>query len=93
MATVKDSGIVVPSGEAWNELQKIFPLLQRCRVVPAGSDPPGFFMNEQKTEMVLKLPIADPSTTGVDPARLTTLDLQVCLTGGGTQVVRFVIMP
>lgn len=62
---VADTALVVPSGRSWNELQRIIPLLSACEVVYSETDPVGFRLNEQRTQIVLTLRPPKITTTAV----------------------------
>lgn len=53
---VKADALVVPGGVAWNDLIKLLPALEGAKLVWAGTDAPGIFFNEARTECVIKLP-------------------------------------
>jgi hypothetical protein len=53
---VGKSALVVPLGASWNDVLETLPLIEACKVVYTSEDAAGFYVNAQKTEMVLKLP-------------------------------------
>lgn len=75
----QDNRLIVPTGERWESLKRLYPLLEGCRIVYVSDDAPGFFINEQETEMTLKLPkptITATATCNADGTITFTFEIQ-----------------
>jgi hypothetical protein len=93
-AYVDDSKIVLLSARDYNRLFSVWEALGlgKLEVVYADKGLSGFAIPADlsgRIQLVLPAPVMGQGG-GIDPAKLSTETLEVCLAGGGTKIVTFV---